>query len=400
MVTAGEVKRAKAKAVGGKKDRCRKGKNCSATCISGWKACLVEMSTAISNNISLVKRKLGDALIEKSPGFISKSKISGGPQRKAAKEKYERLVNRLISEMRYSAGIKNEAKYKLAEDKLMRLQRDVHGRISSWGYRVSVPKIRKGEVWREEMEEKKFIQYRKSRHTLYSKIKESALSNDRKKFNRLVTALERLDSKFEKDSPGLGQSRGELWDKIRGAAKVKEGSREKRGKGQSLEGEALNTERLKERVREWRRKMKLKDVNIDLYIDHHDATHILVRDYLGKSSEKIAGLLRLKGKGPSVLEEAFVDVLDSRLSPTGRQKIRFNSKTDLAVGLEFYKTLEISRSLGFADSDDSDRIFRNRGRISKTLTRLFKVMSERPDFDQFIETLYQVREEISEVNRI
>lgn len=397
MVTDGEVKRARAKAVGGKKDRCRKGKSCSAACISGWKACLVEMSTAVSNAISSAKNKIGGNLISKSLGFVSKSRIFGGPQRKAAKEKYERLVRRLVAEMRQSAQLKDKDKYKLAEDKLIRLQRGAHDRISSWGYRMSVFKIKKGEIWKDEIEERKFGQYRKSRAALYSKIKESALSNDRGRYNRLVTALERLDNKFEKGNPGLGQSRNELWDKMRDAAGRKKGRGEKRGRGQSLEGEALDTERLKDRVREWRRKMNLTDIKLDLYMDHHDATHVLVRDYIGKSSEKIAGLLGLKGKGPSVLEEMFVDVLDSRLSSTGRQKVRFSAKTEMEVGLEVYKSLEISRGLGFADSD---RIHRNRRRISNNVVRYFKVMSERPDFDQFINTLYQVREEISDINRI
>lgn len=47
-ISAKDVERAQAKAVGGKKDRCKKGKSCSATCISTWKACLVEMSASVS----------------------------------------------------------------------------------------------------------------------------------------------------------------------------------------------------------------------------------------------------------------------------------------------------------------------------------------------------------------
>lgn len=80
MITAGEVKRAKEKAVGGKRDRCRKGKSCSATCISGWKACLVELPDRLAAPV----RKLGETV--KGLGSPDKNKLKG------EREKFDKVI--------------------------------------------------------------------------------------------------------------------------------------------------------------------------------------------------------------------------------------------------------------------------------------------------------------------
>jgi tRNA A-37 threonylcarbamoyl transferase component Bud32 len=46
--TAAKIRSAHAKAVGGGRKRCRKGKNCSATCIAGGEICLVELPEPVS----------------------------------------------------------------------------------------------------------------------------------------------------------------------------------------------------------------------------------------------------------------------------------------------------------------------------------------------------------------
>lgn len=59
--TARQIEAAKRKAVGGSKKRCKKGKSCGATCISGGKVCLVDLPWVSSNSLSKVSKKIQDA---------------------------------------------------------------------------------------------------------------------------------------------------------------------------------------------------------------------------------------------------------------------------------------------------------------------------------------------------
>lgn len=73
--TAGEVERAKRQAVGGKRKRCSRGKNCSAACISADKICLVTFPAPVQDPI----RKVRDYLMQKNniaPGSIQDKRIN------------------------------------------------------------------------------------------------------------------------------------------------------------------------------------------------------------------------------------------------------------------------------------------------------------------------------------
>lgn len=59
--TAKQIEAAKSRAVGGSKKRCKKGKSCGATCISGGKVCLVDLPWVSSNGLSKVATKIQSA---------------------------------------------------------------------------------------------------------------------------------------------------------------------------------------------------------------------------------------------------------------------------------------------------------------------------------------------------
>lgn len=65
--TASSIRSAKIKAIGGSRKRCKKGKNCSATCIDPREDCLVEMpeqiSIATTKVVQMLQSKRGAALI-------------------------------------------------------------------------------------------------------------------------------------------------------------------------------------------------------------------------------------------------------------------------------------------------------------------------------------------------
>lgn len=73
--TAGEVRRAKQQAVGGRRKRCTRGKNCSAACISRNKICLVTFPDPVQDPI----RKVRDYIMQKNniaPGSIQDKRIN------------------------------------------------------------------------------------------------------------------------------------------------------------------------------------------------------------------------------------------------------------------------------------------------------------------------------------
>ena len=118
MSLGSEIRAAKAKAVGGKKDRCRKGKSCSATCISGFKACLVEMSDQVSSSLGKLKTKLSPAIAKAKEFLPEKSK----ERLKGQQGKYLRIRKELVSRLN-KARFENSDKSGLIANRIRDLDR-------------------------------------------------------------------------------------------------------------------------------------------------------------------------------------------------------------------------------------------------------------------------------------
>lgn len=171
----------------------------------------------------------------------------------------------------------------------------------------------------------------------------------------------------------------ELRDKIQSSPKVKD-------RGQSVDGENINFKELDKRVNKWRKSLGL--YSPDDIPPGHDESHVLLRDYMGKSSQQIAKLLGGSGKGPSVLEEIFVDVVE--------RMARFKSKDKRSEFLSSDKLREeIVRSIGISDAlgfvPGSSPLKRSQDRTVNSVIRVMRAMGQREDFDKFMETLRVVR---------
>lgn len=86
--TTSEVRRAKQQAVGGRRKRCLKGKNCSAACIQAEMVCLVEFPEAVQKPLGRVR----DYLMEKNniqPGSIQERRIDAALSKMADVVKVE-----------------------------------------------------------------------------------------------------------------------------------------------------------------------------------------------------------------------------------------------------------------------------------------------------------------------
>ena len=76
--TASDIRAANRKAVGGGPKRCRKGKNCSATCIANNKYCLVGLPEPVSNATGKVAKMLQQKVSAKraaGPGDVDTSAL-------------------------------------------------------------------------------------------------------------------------------------------------------------------------------------------------------------------------------------------------------------------------------------------------------------------------------------
>jgi hypothetical protein len=102
--TAGEVQRAKEEAVGGKADKCIKGKSCSATCIHRNDDCLVGLSPSVAVAVTQVSKVLSQQLSsgrvteEEAEQVISEIKGVDKAQLKAFDEFKKLLDSEKVSE--------------------------------------------------------------------------------------------------------------------------------------------------------------------------------------------------------------------------------------------------------------------------------------------------------------
>lgn len=221
MATSGKIKTAKMKAVGGKKDRCRKGKSCSATCISGWKACLVEMPDMVSASVKKFAGKVQSkvAQVKKNPERVIPGKKQEDFKNKKAQQFF--LVQaKLRSEMYNSASNGNKRRYEDAEKKLLELQRKAEKTL---GKEIKknpyYEPIKKGDIW----ESSRGSRLRK-RKDKYQELKESYLRNmkihakagSKKLYDDLEKKLLKIQ---DKAGAKLGDTnlvtKGSTWDTIR-----------------------------------------------------------------------------------------------------------------------------------------------------------------------------------------
>lgn len=181
--------------------------------------------------------------------------------------------------------------------------------------------------------------------------------------------------------------------------------RKKRGGGQSLDGENLDKNKLLNRVDKW-----IKDRNLTppgevmdaLTAYQHDATHLLLKDYLGKSSEQLARLSSPLTKGISLTEEAFVTAIEGLLNPFSgwtsynrRDKYKpFSYSADREIVSKFLSSAEFKKAIENAIKADAEdfglrdsREYGNRVRISNGIARILRRASERPDFYDFLNTV-------------
>lgn len=306
--------------------------------------------------------------------------------------RYKKVTAKLKGMMLEAAVNRDRKKYERLEKKLLSLQASLGDKLEiNPAHRKS-----KGEVWKEGNDERLRYKAEELTSKLLDRIRKAAIEGDRNKYDRMVDRLEKLSGKLGKsaDLYGMGSDRDKYWDKVRKDASESKPSG-RRGRGQSLDGKAIDIEKLRSRIYDWRRANGLYTTNIGTSLDRHDASHVLIKDYLGKSSEQIAKLIGLSGKGPSVLEEILADTMDNYPS-SGRP-----SKSWLTNMI--YQSIKITAGTDLRESGSSleslGALRTNPDRAVSTIVKYFTAMSNRPDFDKFIETLQHARKYVASDTR-
>ena len=158
-------------------------------------------------------------------------------------------------------------------------------------------------------------------------------------------------------------------------------------KGQSLDGDLLDLALLDERVEEWKAELGLLDQpefpprNVTMSegsIRFHDRSHILVQDFLGKSSYDLQGFC-----GESSLPPVYEELLTFFFSKViHRPDEDPEKKTTLEVLRE---DILLMRHLGYI-TDDSVFI-EDMPHVSRELRECYLKLLKREDFLLFKETL-------------
>lgn len=164
----------------------------------------------------------------------------------------------------------------------------------------------------------------------------------------------------------------------------------KRGRGQSLDGTRVDVKKLLKRVDAWQKEHNLNSDSVAIF---HDCVHILLRDYLGKSSSQISRLLGDISKSTSVAEEVFADSFSNLAS--GKQSPWTSKSKFLAsetIRKEIKSSLRLSADLGYLGPDSYTS--RNMDRVVDRFEKMFQVMAKRRDFESFLVTLQRVYREL------
>lgn len=173
MPTRSGVIRAKRRAIGGRRLRCRKGKSCSAACINRNKHCLVDAPTPVAGSLPRAVRAIQSRKERLGP---REERQALQRRRDYVKESVKKRIKQTFpSRMAEAATQGNRREYNRLEAALMKVD----------------PKREKGEIWRVE-------RARGAVYKLKDEMEKAARSNDRAKYDELEAKLLRIKNKGEK----------------------------------------------------------------------------------------------------------------------------------------------------------------------------------------------------------
>jgi hypothetical protein len=211
MPSPGDIRRARRRAVGGKRDRCRRGKPCSAACVARWKYCLAEMPAPVQGAIPRAINAIKDRKVKVKPSVrqekIKRVRNKLGENALSANIKYRDL---LIKKLNKLAITGDRPSYQREEKRLLKLEAKITEKFGSPG---GINPHVSEQIWNKTSEKREALQRRivKKAGDIHHGMIKAALNRDRNEYNK-------LESKFFKLEEFRGRKpwkEGSLWTDIR-----------------------------------------------------------------------------------------------------------------------------------------------------------------------------------------
>lgn len=157
--------------------------------------------------------------------------------------------------------------------------------------------------------------------------------------------------------------------------------------GQAFEGSSLDKTRLDQRVEKWKVELGLieqpefppKTTKMsEGSIRYHDRSHILVQDYLGRTSYELQAFFQ-ETSNPPVFEELLTYFFSKVTHRPSTDPVTFTSPPILCGDIF------LMRHLGYIDN--SSIFIQEMPRVSVEIDSIYRGLIGRSDFSKFIDTL-------------
>jgi len=218
--TQSEIERAKAQAVGGIKDRCVKGKSCSAACITSGYACLVELPSSPSEALRQIREEIAK---EPKPPYqqlplfdVSKSLSKEGIEK--ARDRFKAETEDKIQESlklwsRYNSHSTLKAKEKYEEARQEAIE--YNKKMVREGLADKAELLKVPAPW--EKVSKTLDTYERAMDGIWSRAEDAAAIGDKGRFLKEVRKYDRI---HEKLGTRLGRDKDdteEIWENMNGS---------------------------------------------------------------------------------------------------------------------------------------------------------------------------------------
>lgn len=211
--TQSEIDRAKAQAVGGKRDRCIKGKSCSAACITSGYMCLVELPSSTHSEITKVRdvlKKEEEASKVKQPSLFKVSDYLTKEGVEKAKDKFKAGI-----EPRLHEAIQKGSAGKDEYNKIRQEVADFNKNMVKSGMSDKADLVKMPVEW--DRVRKVHKAYERALDDLNTKAENAAVLGDREGYNKIERRIIALENKLGSRLGDYDKTvKGKIWDEMGG----------------------------------------------------------------------------------------------------------------------------------------------------------------------------------------
>ena len=211
--TQSEIDRAKAQAVGGKRDRCIKGKSCSAACITSGYMCLVELPSSTHSEIAKIRdvlKKEEEASKVKQPSLFKVSDYLTKEGVEKAKDKFKADIEpRLYEAIQKGSAGKDEY------NKIRQEVADFNKKMVKSGMSDKADLVKMPVEW--DRVRKVHKAYERALDDLNTKAENAAVLGDRDGYNKIEKRIIALENKLGSRLGDYDKTvRGKIWNEMDG----------------------------------------------------------------------------------------------------------------------------------------------------------------------------------------